>query len=121
MPTSGKYDFKGIKKLGASGLRLALGSSPYLAWVLKFPSLSSFILEFMTNYLANKGLIILNIGAVHYLGPKDQKQFDEGIDQAIEKIRIKGGRDKLTPKEIEAIDNEVIKSVRPFIVFTRPK
>lgn len=121
MAVSGKYDFKGIKKLGASGLRLALGSSPKLAWILRFPALTNFILEFISNYLANHGLIILNIGAVHYLGPKDQKVFDDGIDKAIEAIRIKGGRDKLTQKEIEAIDNEVIKSVRPFIVFTRPK
>ena len=116
-----KYDFKGIKKLGASGLRLALGSSIYTKWLLKFPSLTNFFLEFLTNYLANNGLIVLNIGAINYLGPKDQKKFDQGLDNAIEKIRIKDGREKLTAKEIEEIDNEVIKSVRPFILFTKPK
>ena len=45
MAISGKYDFKGIKKYGAAGLRVAFASSPYTAWINRLPAVNSFILE----------------------------------------------------------------------------
>jgi ABC-type branched-subunit amino acid transport system substrate-binding protein len=118
---SGKYDFKGIKRLGAAVLRGALSSSPYTAWLVRFPALTNFILEFLTNWLANKGLLVLNVIAIEVEGAIDQKGLDEAIDKAINEIKVKGGKDKLTPEENKAIDDEVIKSARKFLVIAKSK
>jgi ABC-type branched-subunit amino acid transport system substrate-binding protein len=118
---SGKYDFKGIKRLGAAVLRGALSSSPYTAWLVRFPALTNFILEFLTNWLANKGLLVLNVIAIEVEGAIDQKGLDEAIDKAINEIKVKGGKDKLTPEEKKAIDDEVIKSARKFLVIAKSK
>lgn len=110
-----KYDFQGIKKLGAAGLRSVLASSPKLAWLLKFKSIDLFF-EFIANYLANKGLILLNVPAILVETEWDQKQMDAAMDRALSQITAKGGRDKLSVQEKKAIDDEVIKAARKFIV-----
>lgn len=120
MPISGKYDFQGIKKFGAAGLRGALASTPYTAWILKGGKLTDLILEFITNWLANNGLVVFNIGAIYIEGELDQKSFDQHIDQAITDISNKGGRDALTAEQKKAIDDEVISAARKFVVLTRP-
>lgn len=117
---SGKYNFSGIKEMGASGLRGAALSSPYTAWINKFGSLSTLFYEFLANWLANKGLIILNLGAIAIDGHFDQKAFDKALDKAYADIENAGGVSKLTPEEIKAIDNEVIKAARRFILLTKP-
>lgn len=116
MGVTGKYDFKGIKKLGAAGLRSAIFKTPWLAWTLKFGSLLDLALELLSNWLANKGLVLLNVGAIVVKGEWDQKTFDKALDKAFSEIELKGGRDKLTPEEIKAIDDDVIRKARPFIV-----
>lgn len=116
MASSGKYNFQGIKKLGAAGLRLALASSPYTAWTLKFGSITSFFLEWFSNWLANNGLMILNTGADYINGEFDQKRFDEAMDTAVSDIQKKGGRENLTAEEKKAIDDEVIKAARKFVI-----
>lgn len=121
MPLSGKYDFKGIKKWGAVGLKAALASTPYTAWILKGGKLTDLVLEFIANWLANNGLVVFNLGAIYVEGEWDQKQFDANMDDAMSKITIKGGRDKLSAAEKKAIDDEVIKAARDFIIVTRPK
>ncbi len=121
MALSGKYDFRGIKKLGGAGLRVALASSPYTAWFIRLGSFADLVLEFAANWLANKGLLVLNVGANYVSGEIDQKQLDAALDSAFEQITIKGGREKLTPAERKAIDDEVIKAARKFLVIARPK
>lgn len=121
MPISGKYNFPGIKKIGSAGLRVALSSSPKTAWLLRFSALTDLVLEFIANWLANKGLLILNLGAVYIEGEFDQKKFDHAMDQAIREIQLKGGREKLTAQEIKDIDDKVIKAARGFIVIGNPK
>lgn len=116
MALSGKYDFRGIKKMGAAGIRLALLSSPYTAWFLKLGKLADLVLEFITNWLANKGLLVLNLGAISVSGELDQKQFDAAMDDALAEITRRGGRDALTPEQRKAIDDAVIKAARKFIV-----
>lgn len=121
MPISGKYNFPGIKKLGSAALRVALATSPYTKWLLKFGSFTDLILEFISNWLANKGLLMLNIGAVYFEGELDQKKFDTAMDTAIKDITNLGGREKLTAQQIKDIDEKVIKAARGFIVIGNPK
>lgn len=121
MGLSGKYNFKGIKKLNAAALRAAIGSSPATAWLLKFGSVGNLFLEFVGNWAANTGLVLFNTGAILVEGELDQKAFDKAMNEAIDEITIKGGRDKLTAAQKKAIDDEVIKAARKFIVIGRPK
>lgn len=119
--SSGKYDFKGIKRMGAAGLRLALASSPYTAWTLKGGALTTFLLEWFSNWLANNGLMLLNIAADYIGNEFDQRAFDRAMDEAVAEITRKGGREKLTAAEKKAIDDEVIKVARKFVVIAGPK
>ena len=121
MGLSGKYNFPGIKKLGSAGLRVALASNASTAWMLKFGSFTDLILEFVTNWLANKGLVMLNIGAIYVEGQLDQKSFDSAMDSAIRDITNLGGVDRLTPEQKKAIDDKVIKAARKFIVIGNHK
>lgn len=119
MPLSGKYDFPGIKKMGATALRVALSSNPYTAWFFKVPG-SQIVTEFFVNWLANKGLLILNLGAIMISAEIDQHELDKAMDNALRQITDLGGRDKLTPEQRKAIDDEVIKAARKFIVIGKP-
>ena len=119
MPISGKYDFKGIKKVGAVGLKAALTTSPYTAWFLKGGKLSDLILEFVVNFLANKGLIVFNIGAILVEGKWDQHSFDKAMEDALSQVEVSGS--KLTPEQIKAIDDQVINAARKFIPYGKPK
>lgn len=121
MALTGKYNFRGIKQLGAAGLRGALLSSPWTAWLVKVPNFTNFLLEAFSNWLANKGLVIVNVGAIYVEGEFDQYAWDEAMDKAIEEIKLKGGHEKLTPKEIQEIDNEIIRKGRNFILISKPK
>lgn len=116
MPISGKYNFSGIKKLGSAAIRAAFATSPNTAWLLKFGALTDLVLEFLMNWLANKGLIILNLGAIYVSGELDQRSLDSAMDDAIKEITNLGGIDKLTPEQKRAIDDKVIKAARKFIV-----
>lgn len=108
MPISGKYDFKGIKKMGRLGLKSALSSNPSTAWILKGGAFTDAVLDFVSNWLANNGLILLN-GAAYYVGGKlDQAALDKAIDNGLAAIEIKGRT--LTPQEIKDIDDAVIKA-----------
>jgi len=121
MPSSGKYNFRGLKKLGAAGLRLALASSPYTAWALKGGAFTTFFLEWFSNWLANNGLMILDVGYDYVAGELDQKRFDHALDEAMSEITEKGGRDALTAEQKKEIDDEVIKAARKFVVINHPK
>lgn len=113
MGISGKYDFKGIKKMGRLGFKTALAGSPF-SWVLKGGAFTDAALDFISNWLANKGLIIINLGVIFVDGEFDQSGFDKAMDDGWEKIRKAGGADKLTPAQQKAIDDEVIKKFRDF-------
>lgn len=118
---TGKYDFPGIKKLGAKGLLLALASVPYVGIPLTtWPVVKDVVagaLEMFANWLANKGLVVLNLGAIAVEGDWNQKAFDSAIDEAFKKIQNAQG--KLTPEQMKAIDDEVIKAARKLIVVTK--
>lgn len=115
MGLTGKYDFPGISKLGAIGLKAAFASSPYTAWLLKLGPVSTFFIELLANFLANKGLLILNLGAIYLNGEIDQRAFDNAMDEAFKKLQKPG----LTPQQKKDIDDEVIAAARRFIVITK--
>lgn len=119
MATSGKYDFGGIKKVGAKSLLLALSSNPYFIWVerLKLTAVLEILLEWLVNWAANNGLVLLNLGAVFVEGHFDQKAFDAALEEGLSEVEIKKG--KLTPAQVKAIDDKVIIAARKFFVFTR--
>jgi len=104
--------------MGAATLRVALSASPWTAWLTKGPQ-SDIVLEAFSNWLANKGLLVLNLAAIDMTGAFDQKQFDAAIDNALDEIKNKGGREALTPAQIKAIDDEVIKAARKFVIVNR--
>lgn len=116
MPLTGKYDFKGIKKQGASGIKLALSSNPYTLWLAKAPGIDT-LLEAFANYLANKGLIVLNIGAIYVEGQIDQSILDRSIDEGLKKIQQAGGT--LTPEQVKEIDDAVIKAADRALPYSR--
>lgn len=118
MGLSGKYDFVGIKKHGANGLRLALASSPVTAWILKFGPLTDLVLEFAANWLANNGLIVLNVGAIYINGEINQGVLDSAIDAGLRAVEKSGGR--LTPEQIKEIDDAVIRAANRALPYSKP-
>ena len=105
MALTGKYNFEGLKKLGAAALSSALAGTP----LVKFPSVANFIFEMFTNWLANKGLIVMNVGAYYVNGKLDVKGLTDAIVRGYE--AVESGRE-LTPEEIKKIDDDVIAAAR---------
>jgi hypothetical protein len=119
---TGRYDFKGIKKWGAKGLDLALASTSWGAWVLAKPIFLPFVGFFeeqFINWLANKGLVVLNLGAIYIGGELDEKVFNSAMSEALKKVQSANGT--LTPEQEKAIDDEVIAAARRFLPYTRAK
>jgi hypothetical protein len=113
MALTGKYDFKGIAKLNALGLKALLASSPYSAWVLKGGKLTDLCLELLGNWLANWGLVVMNLGAIYVKGEVDQSALDKAINDGLAEIEKKG----VTAKRGAEIDEAVRQAARDFIKF----
>ncbi len=113
-----KYDFKGIKQYGAKGMILALESTGVGKVMLDwgFRGIIEILFEWLVNWLANKGLIILNVIAISVEGHFDQQAFDREMEEALKKIQTSGG--KLTPEQMKEIDAEVIRAFRKFALFS---
>lgn len=108
----GKYNFPGIKKAGVAGLTAALAAT---GWGLKlmaspFKPLVNIILGYLVEWLANNGLVVINLAAIYVDGKIDQSQFDKAFDEALTKVQIPG----LTENEKELIDEKVRKAFRDF-------
>lgn len=112
MAISGKYDFKGIKKHGASSLKLALASNPSTIWMTKVPFIGT-LFEFGVNWLANNGLIFMNVGAIVINGKLDQNALDKAIDEGLKKIGT------LTPEQMKEIDDKVIEAANRALPYSR--
>lgn len=121
MGVTGKYDFAGIKKAGLAAVRVALASTSWGAKLisngfLKFANpLIDVLLEAGINFMANSGLIVLNLGAIIIDGKVDQARLDNAIEKGLQ--RVMKGRDKITEAEGKAIDDDVIKAADEFIDF----
>lgn len=65
-------------------------------------------LEFVSNWMANKGLIILNVGAIYVNGEVDTALLDRSIDYGIK--QMENPDIKLTPQQMKDIDDAVIRA-----------
>ena len=121
MALTGKYNFKGIKKSGKAGVKAALALSPWTSWLLSLGSLLDLGIELCLNWLANRGLVVLNVGLDAIQGSKDQKGFDDAMDEAYRQITNAGGVENLTPEQIKELDDAIIKATRKLVVIGKPK
>ena len=80
------------------------------AWILASPfrPVVAAVRDLLMNFLANRGLIVLNIGANIVDGSIDQAALDAALDAGIKKVMQ--GRDKITPAEGKKIDDDVAKA-----------
>ncbi len=114
MSLTGKYDFRGIKKYGAKVLLTALAGTTWGASFLSwgFAPAVEFLFEYVANWLANKGLIIINVGIIPIDGAWDQKAFDAHMQEALDLVR----KGNLSKKEMKEIDDKVLEAFRRFAV-----
>lgn len=117
MGLTGKYNFKGIKEKGARVIKTALAASPYTAWLLKFNIVLDLALEAFSNWLANKGLIIMNVGYFYVDGKLDQAALDRALNRGIEEVD--SGK-ILTPEQMKEIDDAVIKAANEALPYGKP-
>jgi hypothetical protein len=108
----GKYDFPGIRKAGGAALKVALASTGWGAKLLASPLkvLVDPAVGFLSEWLANKGLLVINLGVIYVDGKLDQKAFDAAMEDAITKAQVPG----LTVDEQKEIDYAVIRAFRKF-------
>lgn len=116
---TGRYNFPGIRKAGAAGLKLVLASTTFGKWLITSPFKKVFDLfaEWAVEWLTNRGLVIINLGAIYVNGEFDQAKFDKAMDLGLEKAKVPG----LTDAQKKIIDDEVLKSFRAFARIAKPK
>lgn len=109
---TGKYDFPGIRKAGTIALRAVVASTAWGAWLIKSPFNSIFEAAsgWLSEWLANRGLIIINITAIYVSGEIDQSQFDKAFNKALDEVKLPG----LTDEQKKGIDDKVINAFRKF-------
>lgn len=109
---TGKYDFPGIRKAGAVALKAIISSTGWGVAVFSSPfkPVAEFVIEWIAEYLTNKGLLMVNVATILVDGEIDQHRFDACLDAAIEKLKIPG----LTVDEKRAIDDKVKNAFREF-------
>jgi hypothetical protein len=114
-----KYNFPGLKKNGARALEMLLASFSWGASLLKIPILGSLVhsfLELFVNFLANKGLVFLNITDIVIEGKWDQERFDDAMEKALASVEL--SHEKLTDEQRKRIDDTVIAAFRKFAPIT---
>lgn len=124
MGITGKYNFPGIQNgakaaikaaLATTGWGLALLANPFFKF---FEPVEDAAIDEAINFLANEGLIVLNLGAIVVNGEVDQTLFDKALDDGLK--LVEQGRDKISDKQGRAIDDDVIKAARRYIDFGAP-
>ncbi len=107
MGITGRYNFPGIQKAAGAAIDALLAGTTWGAWILASPFkiVLAPLRDLIVNFLANRGLIILNIGANIVDGAVDQAKLDAALDAGIK--RVMQGRDKITPQEGKKIDDDV--------------
>lgn len=113
----GKYDLPGIKRKGAAAIRAALLQFGFFAKVFSGPfgKTAGVVLEFVMEYLANRGIVILNLGVI---------KIDEKIDpmllmRALEAGLLAADKPGLTEAEGKALDDQVKKAFRRAVRYNR--
>jgi hypothetical protein len=113
---SGRYDFKGIQKAGRLAIKAALASTVWGAKIIGSPfvRIIDWLIDFSINWLANKGLIILNIGAFYVEGEFDQAAFDKALDEGLSQVKK---NPNISPELGKAIDDKVKDAARRFFKY----
>ena len=117
-----KYHFEGIGEAGAATIIAGLSANPNTIFLTKgfVGKIIFFLLKRFCMFLADKGLIVMNLGAAKVQTIADKGTFDGSWDTAeklIEGIRNEGR--ELTDEEIKEIDQQVIDAFRKFANFGR--
>ncbi len=111
-----KHKFKGIGKAGALLMFAGLAASPFAVITNGIAGKITFwLLEQLSMWMADKGLIILNIGAAKINTLSEQQDFDGSFEQAFKEIHE--NNDRLTDEQKKAIDDKVISAFRKFATF----
>lgn len=107
MGITGRYDFKGIQKAARVAIDAGLAATGWGLWLIKSPlkGIVNIVEDLIVNWLANRGLILLNLGAIYVEGVFDQSAFDRAIDEGIQ--RVQQGRENISPAEGQKIDDAV--------------
>lgn len=113
---SGKYDFPGIKRLGGASLRLIIAPIPHVGWIAN-TFVGVFITDMLANFLANRGLMLLNIGGFYVTAEFNQMDFDKAMEAGINEVESKEG--KLSSADTKRIDDEVMRVARRYLRITR--
>ncbi len=110
MGITGRYNFPGLQKAMGVAIDAILIGTTWGAWIVTSPFkiVINPIRDLIVNFLVNRGLIILNVGANIIDGSVDQKSLDLALQAGIQ--RVMQGRDKITPKEGQAIDDDIRKA-----------
>ncbi len=117
-----KHKFWGIGATGAAIIVSGLAATPATAFLANgiIGKIIFYIAKLLCAYLANLGLIVLNVGSAKLETITESGTFDgswESADELIKKIRDTGR--ELTDEEIKAIDGPVIDAFRKFAGFGR--
>jgi len=117
-----KHELDGIGGASAAAVIASLSANPSTSFLTAGLSgkILYWLLKKLFTYMASSGLVFMNVGAERLLTAIRKSGYDgsrENADLLIAEIR-KTGRD-LTPAEVKAIDDEVIKTFRKFGKFGR--
>lgn len=112
-----KYDLPGFGKVQALLVFTAMASGPLAFLTTGIPGKIVFpLLELAGEWLASKGLVLLNIGAEKVETLIEENAYDGSFEKAFEAINAKRG--KLTDAEKKSIDDKVIAAARKFFSFS---
>lgn len=109
---TGKYDFPGIREKGAAALKALLLTTGWGAAIIASPfkPVIDMVLSFASEWLANRGLIVINVGAIYVNGEFRQDKFDQAMEEGLAKAKAPG----LTDAQKKVIDEEVLQALRRF-------
>lgn len=104
MGITGRYNFTGIQKLVTTGVNTLLASTSWGVWLLASPfkPVLQALEDAAVNFLVNRGLIIIDIGAVVVDGQINEDNFNTALTNAFNQLR--NGRDQITPTQGAKID-----------------
>lgn len=107
MGITGRYNFPGTQKAVRRIVTVLLAATSWGAWIATSPfmPLVSYFEDLLTNWLVNRGLIILDVGANIIDGVVDEKALTDALNAGI--LRVTQGRGSISPEEGKAIDDRV--------------
>lgn len=102
----------------------ALAGNPSTLWMtVGIPgTVIRWILTQLFSGVASAGLVLMNVGAMKVESVLDKAAWDGSIESAMKILEdIRTQHRDVTPEEAKKIDDEVIKALRKFGRFGRPR